>query len=869
MRNTPRRHPVRPVLPHLQSRISPFLFLLLTAGSAFAVGPTLVHPASSGTEHVSLPYFDWDDFTSHPYVGSYEIQIDDSSSFASPVASATIPALISFYSPHEELAAGTWYWRVRYQPATGAPSDWSQNQFTIGSAYVVDVVDTDGWTEIRAKLATALAYGELNGQFVELRFPENETFHLEQDYDALDESTEYLFHVQDYDNLIINGRGSTLVIRATGPTCGLFFAQAASHLQLKDLTLDYETDSLSQFGGTIVAIDDDGIGDTGHRDAVTNIPTPASGTGTRGFTVEVDPAVYQNLAEFASYDTGFFVDAAHHQRIGRQGVAYTMTETWQDARIGSSDQYYFQESSSTWWNRYAGELKVGDHFVSTERGGDVILLFNNVNDFVANGVTALGSRGRYFIVRKENSTFNRSIDNHFLRTQDRIVGGPSGGVNNHGSQSWYEGTTFEWTRDDSFHTTKGSEVVLLNSAITGAFRNSAWIQDDRSWVEGNTISHAGTDAIALGGSGIDSEYGDDTQVDVALIKNNTILSPRQAGIVSRPPGDGAPVSNNQYVTVTGNTVRDHQSDEALLLDYLADSTVSNNKVESTGVLLYPFNAAWRLYSDPALQIGIHVEDDAEDLSGTGNEVTDPRILCADRLVVEPGASNISLGLSGPSSGLHESWRCASVSAFTAPGTLAGDQTWTINANNFKVEVLDSTPLGSRSFGRTTSDVLPGKSATALDTHTTVLPQTLTPGTKGIRLQARFVFNALTTSGRGDVRFGVENSSTGQLYAVGLSATTTASPVTFYGVSTGNAADVGTAGDQTTSGVWQVDATFRRVSSTSTTVTYTVTRPNGSPYTGTANLSAAVGTSATFDEGSIAFKQRGQVIFDWIQVTAVD
>ena len=845
------------------------LALLAIALPAFATGPTLVHPASNGTEYVSLPYFDWIDFVLTPFTGNYEIQIDDSSSFSSPVASATIPAFISFYSPHSELAPGTYYWRVRHLPVTGSPSDWSQFQFSIGTPYVVDVLSTDGWAEIKEKLAEAIDYGETNQQFVELRFPANQTFHLEQEYDPEDESSEFLFYVKAHDNVLINGRNSTIVIRATAANCGFYFAQAAEHLQLKNFTVDYEADSLSQFGGTVVAIDDDGIGDTGHRDGTTNLPTPASGTATRGFTVEVDPAVYQNDAEFAQVDTGFFVNAEHHQRIGRQGVEYTMNQTWQGARIGTSDQYYFTESSQTWWNRYAGELKVGDSFVSTERGGDMIMLFNSVSDFVANNLTVNGSRGRYFIVRQENSEFNRSIGNQFLRTQDRILGGPSGGVNNHGSKSWYENTTFEWTRDDSFHTSAGSEVVLLNSSITGAFRNSAWIQADRSWVQGNTISYAGTDGIALGGSGIDTEPETDTQVEIGLIKDNTIISPRGAGIVSRPPGEDAPDPANRSITLTGNTVRDHQSDEAVLLDFLEDSVVSGNKVESTGVSLYPFNSAWRLYSDPDLQIGIHVAADSEDVSGSGNEVTDPRIACANRLVVEPGASNITLSLAGPSSGLHESWNCATVAAFTAPGTLTGDHTWTINADNFKVEVLDNTLLGSRAFGRIVSDVLPGKDATALDTHTTVLPQTLSPGTKAIRLQARFVFNALTTSGRAEARLGVENATTGQLYGIGLSTSTAAKPVTFYGVNMNNTAEVGTAGDQSTSGVWQVDATFRRVSSTRTTVTYTVTRPNGSPYSGTATFSTAVGTSATFDRGFLAFKQRGQVVFDWVQATAVD
>jgi hypothetical protein len=94
-------------------------------------------------------------------------------------------------------------------------------------------------------------------------------------------------------------------------------------------------------------------------------------------------------------------------------------------------------------------------------------------------------------------------------------------------------------------------------------------------------------------------------------------------------------------------------------------------------------------------------------------------------------------------------------------------------------------------------------------------------------------------------------------------------VVLYVGSTNNSSLLGSAGDQSTSGVWEVDATFRRVSLTSTTVDYVVTRPNGAPYSGTATFATAVGASATFDQGFIAFKQRGQVVFDSIQVTAVD
>lgn len=290
-------------------------------------------------------------------------------------------------------------------------------------------------------------------------------------------------------------------------------------------------------------------------------------------------------------------------------------------------------------------------------------------------------------------------------------------------------------------------------------------------------------------------------------------------------------------------------------------------MESTGAVLAPFDSLWRLYSDPAHQRAFQVENSKEVL-GTGNEVTDPRIACDKRPVLEVGSTNVDIQLTGSTGGVHESWNCASVAAFTAPGTLAGDHNWTIGADNFRVEVIDSTPLGSHAFGRVVSDVLPGGDATALDTHTAALPQTLS-GTTAVRLQARFVFHALTTLGRGEARLGVEDSSSGVLYAVALNAHTSGSPVQLFAKSTNYTVDLGTAGDQTTSGVWQVDVTFRRVSSTSTEIDYLVTRPNGAPYAGTTTVSTAVGTSAAFDRVYLGFKQRGQVVFDSVQVMPGD
>lgn len=302
----------------------------------------------------------------------------------------------------------------------------------------------------------------------------------------------------------------------------------------------------------------------------------------------------------------------------------------------------------------------------------------------------------------------------------------------------------------------------------------------------------------------------------------------------------------------------------MLFDYLAESVVSGNKIESTSVSLYPFDSPWRLYSDPALQIGIHVGATSEDVSGAGNEITDPRLCSADRLVIEPGATNISLGLAAPSSGLHEGWNCAAVGAFTTPGTLTGDHSWTINANNFEVAVLDDPLLRSRAFGRTASGVLSGGSGSGVDKHTAALPQTLSPGASPLTIHARFVFAGLTTQGSAAARLGIEETASGELYMIEVNASTAASPVTFFARNSNNSTSIGSPGDQDTSGVWELVATFTRTSSTSTTVDYVVRRPNGAPYTGTATIATALGSTVGFDQSFFTFKRNARIVFDAVQ-----
>ena len=146
----------------------------------------------------------------------------------------------------------------------------------------------------------------------------------------------------------------------------------------------------------------------------------------------------------------------------------------------------------------------------------------------------------------------------------------------------------------------------------------------------------------------------------------------------------------------------------------------------------------------------------------------------------------------------------------------------------------------------------------VDKHTAPLSQSLSPAATALRMHARFYFNALTSAGRAEARFGVEDSSSGAFYEIGVNANQDDIPVRLSVMSASKTVPEESAGIQTTNEPWDVFATFRRTGPASTAVDYVVQPPGeAAPYTGTTTLSTAVPTGATFDRIYLAFRQRSQ------------
>jgi len=83
--------------------------------------PTLHLPSNGSTTSDNTPYFDWYDVTG---AATYELEVDNSSSFSSPEIHRT-SLTSSYYLASSSLSYGTYYWRVRAKDSNGNWGSWS------------------------------------------------------------------------------------------------------------------------------------------------------------------------------------------------------------------------------------------------------------------------------------------------------------------------------------------------------------------------------------------------------------------------------------------------------------------------------------------------------------------------------------------------------------------------------------------------------------------------------------------------------------------------------------------------------------------------------------------------------------------------
>lgn len=593
--------------------------------------PVINHPVDGSAQYQTIPYFDWDDVVKEqPYPGKYIIQIAEDKRFKSLIDVDTVPALISHYSTNFELEYGkNYYWKVAYMN-NDERKVWSKTQsFNVQKAPAVVTIDTtDGWAEITAKFNQVKQNAEKSAKYIELRFPENHTFHITQikDNTLVKEDQDYLFYMKDVSNVIINGNGSKLILEVHPELrhCGVFYARGCSNIQIKDFTIDYAKNSLAQFGGVVSNLDMHAI----------------------AFDVTVDTTVYKNFEEIkraeasGNIEGSYFLSEEHHQRVGFNGEHFPMKENWTQAQIAPNKFHFTKPDDLMGWNKVKDELKNGDIYITSFRAGDIINLIDDNENVVVNNITSLAARSRCYCPNSDCS-FARAIGLSFLKTQGRYLGASSGGVNDKTDNLWMEDCRFEYIRDDSYHggIRGGSQVAFRNNTIVGGFRHSIWVNSDRVWVSGNLVENAGLEGIQLGWTSSSNEAGDGFHVNGAIIENNTIINPRHYGIETsfrkEFPNDPETGKYSEHIIIRNNTVIDNQMSPAFRLDYLKNSVVENNKVINKN------NADFRVYSQKAEEAGFYFSNSVN-VTGSGNVVNDTRLSNGKDVVIGENNKNISI-----------------------------------------------------------------------------------------------------------------------------------------------------------------------------------------------------------------------------------
>ncbi|MEP1893905.1 MAG: right-handed parallel beta-helix repeat-containing protein, partial [Cyclobacteriaceae bacterium] len=575
-------------------------------------------PSDGDTLYNTLPYLEWSALEQvGPFDGFFEVMIDDNDDFSSPIDHDTIPVFINYYAPGFELSAGsTYYWRVRMldRDFTAGANLWSDtSSFTVSPPVaVVDVSSTDDWDQIRSKWQSVLNLSETTNGAVELRFPTDAVMSVRQDpmSDESERENGFLLYNDGYNDVVVNGRGTKIVMEATHGEwlCGFMEITNAKGIQVKDIIIDYHPNSTMQIAGAVQNFDKE----------------------QKTFEVVVDTSVYKTYDVLKHYGEGYFLNQEYKQRIGLKGVDYQMQQTWENARL--NDTLFGFTCGTSEYGRYRDELKDGDWFVLSHRSGDIISLQAGVHDFVVSGMVTHASRGRFFAIQPGSSGI-RCVDNQFLVANGRVMGSSSGGVGaDRGDNIWYEGNTFEYTRDDMFHngSNAGKGSVFRRNTLTGAFRNSVWVQADRTWIAENRISYAGKSGVHIGYA--PSTPG--TLPDVVLVEKNWIFQSNWNSIeadtdIENPDFETGSIYSENLV-IRDNHIINNLRNEAIHLDYVKNVVVENNLITNT-------DSIWSVYSEEAFQLGIHVQN-SENVTGEGNVFLDTRMKSGDSLLVDTTAS---------------------------------------------------------------------------------------------------------------------------------------------------------------------------------------------------------------------------------------
>lgn len=552
-------------------------------------GNTLIYPANAHVVKSQLPYLRWK-VSKEDYHGQIHIQLSADPEFPikeesdnklsnkglnkSLIVNEKIPAFLHWYPLKTLLQKEkTYYWRIRSISSKGDVGQWSSPfSFTIAGSKPFIVPESVTWDEFKAILKTSATYGRENkeGKFAEVILPKDG--HLQLTQNPIDEKKnndyhDYLINLDNAHNLTLNGNGCKITLTATHKKiCGFVLMTSCSNLLYHNLTMDYDQDSQTQFGGKIIELDKENA----------------------RIVLEIDKKNFPKIPDLIKGQHHlFFLNKEYGQKIGYKGTHWKTDRTWAEAK---REDGRFEFKITSGWSLVSPELEIGDHALSIERGGDIFSCYSDNSDIALYNSSSLSSRSRWFIVRGKNKNdkgfaeYIRSINNKFLRKKGRYYGAPSGGINDWGDHTWHEGNLYEYSRDDMCHIShkQNIENVVKDNVLIGPTRNTIWVHGIRQWIHGNTLKYSSSSAIHIGGSGI--KHKDNAISRNILVESNVIIEPNRRGIhveyYENKLPDPVTGDHTQDIRLLNNSIMNVKSMSAIELFRVKDAIIEGNIIKS-------------------------------------------------------------------------------------------------------------------------------------------------------------------------------------------------------------------------------------------------------------------------------------------------
>ena len=253
---------------------------------------------------------------------------------------------------------------------------------------------------------------------------------------------QYAWHIKNATNLVVNGRGSTLLV--TDPEIGGICMEGSSHIGLKNFKIDY--DPLPYTQGTITKVNlseywfelklDEGFPEPN----LANFKRAKKTDGNWGLTIRDEPNGHRRYGPTAVF-------AADWEKTGER--------LWRFHPSKKGSSYSLQNNPLQ-----AANLKTGERYVHMARNWAQALAGRSSDHVLWENITILSSPGLAFYPR---GTSHHTIrDCHVKLKKGRIFSTDADGIHMRGSRghALIEGCSFEGMADDGINVHSSALSVI-------------------------------------------------------------------------------------------------------------------------------------------------------------------------------------------------------------------------------------------------------------------------------------------------------------------------------------------------------------------------------------------------------------------------